>query len=405
MSWKQWLRNEPRPGREHGGSGLGSNSFDARPEILTVLIAGENTEVVTRLEQILSNELPATARVQTTTLGRATDGVVQELPQRIVLVMDPEDARCLNTLRELRDLGIEHILAVGPSDQANLILSAIQQGAYQYLGIDQIDSELTRLLKQGSPAASVSRKNVGKVISVVGAQGGCGTSTCVTNLALAMAQKYQPIGLIDLDLQRGDVMALLDLETHHTIADLCRNASRLDRAMFDQCFARHEGGVMALAAPSGFDHASAVTPVGIRKILNMARMVFPFTFIDMPHNGTEAERQALLQSDNVLVVTILDFTALRHARRLLGYLQAIGVADDRVHLVINRGNRPQEMTTQDAKRILQRDARFWIPEDAKNVNHANNHGTPLVVVAPRTRAAKAISEMAYQLNGKSGSAR
>ena len=383
------------------GSARSVQSATASP--LKVLVAGNHAESLARVENSLTNELSATDTVIALSLSRMIDRAVQELPQRIVLLLDGGDRQGLDTLRELVDLGFEQILVIGPTDHAELILKVIQQGAYQYLGLDQINSELVPLLRRGGAAKQSEWQNAGQVISIVGTHGGCGASTCATNLALAMAREDSSVALIDLNLLRGDVAALLDLEAPHTIADLCQNAARMDRAMFDQCFVRHAGGIAALAAPRQIGQGGQVTPVGIRKVLNMAQMEFPFTLIDLPHTATDVERQVLLRSDRVLVVTLLDFTALRHTRRVLTYLQEIGIDETRIHLVVNRGNRPRELSRQEARRILERDARFWVPEDAKNVNYANNRGTPLVLTKPRSSAAKAIREIARELRGDAGS--
>ena len=382
------------------GSGAVRSVPSATSTPLKVLVAGNNAESLARVENRLTNELSATDTVVALALSQTIDRAVQELPQRIVLLLEGSDRGGLETLRELVDLGFEHILVIGPTDHADFILKVIQQGAYQYLGYDQVGSELIPLLKRGSAAVHGERQDAGQVISIVGTHGGCGASTCATNLALAMARGDSSVALIDLNLPRGDVAALLDLEAPHTIADLCQNAARMDRAMFEQSFARHEGGVAALAAPRQIGQDGQVTPVGIRKVLNMAQMEFPFTFIDLPHTASDVERQVLPRSDRVLVVTLLDFTALRHARRVLTYLQEIGIDDERIHLVVNRGNRPGELSRQEARRILEREARFWIPEDAKNVNYANNRGTPLVLMKPRSAAAKAIRDIARQLSGR-----
>lgn len=400
VSWMQWFGSPPRGTAAGRGRTAAAPARPSSVATMTVLVAGNRDDLVVRVKECLANDLPATARVLAMPLRQLVDRAVAELPQRIVLLLEPEDARGLATLRELKDLGFGNIVAVGPGDQAHLILNSIQQGAFQFVGTDQIASELPRLVKQGDGASDQSRASAGKVISVLGTQGGCGASTCATNLALTLAQKYQSVALIDLDLRRGDVAALLDLETRHSVADLCRNVARMDRAMFDQCFTRHESGVAALAAPRPFERGGQVTPVGVRKLLNMARMAFPFTLVDLPHTASESERQTLLHSDEVLVVTILDFTALRHARRVLAYLQGIGISDEAIRLVVNRKNRPQEMSLSEARRILQREFSFWIPEDAKHVNHANNHGTPVVAMAPKARVSKAIREMAFALNGR-----
>src|SRR5258706_561520 len=76
---------------------------------------------------------------------------------------------------------------------------------------------------------------------------GSGSSTLAVNLATALAKDHKSCLLLDLNLGAGDLAALLDLKPTHTLADLCRNSTRMDQAIFERSLVRHSSGILLLS--------------------------------------------------------------------------------------------------------------------------------------------------------------
>src|SRR5207302_477550 len=110
--------------------------------------------------------------------------------------------------------------------------------------------------------------------------------------------------------------------------DLCVNVNRMDRVLFERSLVRHTSGVQLLAPPSQLKDVEHVTTEGIRKVLNLARTVFPYVVIDLDHSFDPEQVEALLQADIILLVFRLDFASLRNARRTLEYLERLGIDRD-----------------------------------------------------------------------------
>ena len=75
-------------------------------------------------------------------------------------------------------------------------------------------------------ASQVGHGETGKLIAALAPSGGSGTSTLAVNLATVLAKQHKTVGLIDLNLETGDLATLLDLKPTYTIVDLCHNIAR-----------------------------------------------------------------------------------------------------------------------------------------------------------------------------------
>jgi pilus assembly protein CpaE len=128
--------------------------------------------------------------------------------------------------------------------------------------------------------------------------------------------------------------------------------------------------------------------------LSMARRLFNHVVADLEDCFHEEQVAALRQATGILLVARLDFTALRNARRVLDHLNTLRVARDCVRVVINRHGQPGELPTSEAEDALGEKLVYFIPDDAKTFNAANNTGVPAVLKFPKTKVAQGIAELA-----------
>jgi pilus assembly protein CpaE len=321
----------------------------------------------------------------------------QVLPQvqaeLVVVVVTPEPERGLEIVRQLRRGPATFIVAVGQVADPKLILRALQQGADHF--VDQTDLEmgleaiLSRLrIKQEGAQPS------GRLVCVLATSGGSGASTLAVNLAAVLAKEHQKCALLDLNAGRGDQAALLDLKPAFNLADLCLNLGRLDRAMFDKMLIRHASGVHLLAAPQTFSDTRVVTPAGVNQALNLARTHFPFVVVDVEDCFHEEQITSLRQASTILLVSRLDFTSLRNARRILGHFGDLDISRTRVRVVINRYGQPNELPVAEAEDALGEKLAHFIPEDPKTINGANNAGIPAVLKAPQAKVSQSFTQLA-----------
>jgi pilus assembly protein CpaE len=317
----------------------------------------------------------------------------------VVVVLAPDFERALAVLPTVSRLSQGKVLAVGPASDSKLVLRALRGGASDYVDSAELETELAAAVGRLLEAAKGPVKS-GLLIALLAPNGGSGSSTIAVNLATVLAKEHKSCALIDMKLETGDLSALLDLKPTFTLADLCRNSSKLDRVMFERSLVKHDSGVGLLAAPHHFDDVNLVKPEGVTQAITLARASFPFIIADLDHSYREEQRVVLRQADFVLIPFRLDFASLRNVRRTLEYLEALDVKSEKIHLIVNRFGQAHEVPAAKAEEALGRKIVHYIPDDPKAVNRANNHGVPVVIEAPSARVSRSLVQLAMFVDGR-----
>ncbi len=311
----------------------------------------------------------------------------------IAVVLSPEPERGLEVLRRLRRGTSRLLLAVGQASDSRLILQALNCGADHYLADDELEGGLDGVLSRVA-GKEIDVAPQGRLLGILSCSGGCGASTLAVNIATTLARDHGKCGLIDLKPGRGDLPALLDLRPQFHLADLCRNLSRLDRAMVEKTAVHHPSGVSLLAAPPSFGDARAVTPQGVAATVAVVRRLYSHVVADLEDCFHEEQVTVLRQATGILLVARLDFTALRNTRRVLDHLAQLGLPRDGIRVVINHRGQPGELPVEEAEDALGEKLAYFIPEDPKTFNAANNTGIPVVLKYPKAKVAQSIVELA-----------
>lgn len=315
----------------------------------------------------------------------------------LVVVLSPFPDRALNLVRKVRSQVAGSVLAVGLASDSKLILRALHEGADHYLDEAELEPQLEAVLQRLQIKEEGIRQPAGRVMALLGSSGGTGASTLAVNLAGVLAREVGRCALIDLKPGIGDLAALLDVKPTHNLADLCLNAARMDRAMFESALVLHPSGVHLLAPPQMYEDIRLVTAQGVNKTISLARDSFRFTVVDLEDCYHEEQVAVLRQSEFVLVVFRLDFTSLRGTKRILDYLDQAGIGGERVRLVINRYGQAKELPLSQAEDALGRKITSLVPDDPKSINAANNAGEPVVFRTPSSKVAQSIVHLANGL--------
>lgn len=360
-------------------------------------IASDHDAITLRVRELLLRDglsCPA-SRIESIEMASGQLGKLRS--ELIIVVLSPDIERSLPVVRQLRGRSQGYLLAIGPIDDSTLILRAIREGADEYLNEDDLEAELEgALLRLMAERPHVTEP--GRLVSVVAPNGGCGASTLAVNLAAGLAARHNRCALFDFRLASGDLAAMLNLKPAHTLTDICRNASRLDFGMFENSLAVHQGGIHLLAAPDTYEELEYITLQGIRVAVNLARERFRHVVVDLDHNMSQEEREILQSSDDVLLAFRLDFNSMRNAYRTLEYFDQLGISRQRVRPVVCKYGQPKEVPYTKAENVLGMKIYHFIPDDANQVNAANNEGLPVVFRAPRCKAAKSLRKLAQKMS-------
>jgi pilus assembly protein CpaE len=366
---------------------------------MRAFIVSDHEATTVKVRQALLAEGVDCPAAQVISPSLAANHLASAQPDLVVVVLLPDPERALAVLPVLRHQAHARLVVVGPASDTKLVIRSLREGAGDYIDEAELATELRAALER-MRAESHIQENLGRTIAILAPSGGSGSSTLAANVATVLAREYQRVALLDLKLTNGDLAALLDLKPTHTLADLCQNAARLDRVMFERSLVQHTSGVHLLAAPRTFLNIGQVTPDGVRQALGLARSLFPYVVVDLDHSFREEQAQVLRQADIVLIVMRLDFTCLRNSQQALDYLAALGVPSDRVRLVVNRYGQPKEVPAAKAEEALGVKVFHYIPDDPKTVNRANNSGVPLVLESPSAKVSRSVTQLAESINGR-----
>jgi pilus assembly protein CpaE len=197
----------------------------------------------------------------------------------------------------------------------------------------------------GDSEAAAAGGLAGRIVVVTGAKGGVGTSTIALHLALAAvaALPGRPVCLVDLDLQAGDVGALLDVPPRRSIADLVDVADELSYRHLNDTLYGHPSGLSVLPAPHEGEREDEVTVEVTHNVLAALRTRHDLVVVDAGAYVYGASGAAYDLADRVVIVATPDLPALRGARRLLELWERLEVTPADTRLLVNRVSRKVEL--------------------------------------------------------------
>lgn len=300
----------------------------------------------------------------------------QRLPHVTILVASADQS--IGTMRT--------VLAAGATDFLSLPLNAAELGKALYK------------FTQKAVAAPTGDTVNGEVIAIYGARGGLGTTTLTVNLAVKMASLTDSkVGLVDLDLQRGDVGTFLNLTTTQSLASMSSATGDIDHLFLESVLTRHPSGVHVLPAPHDLEEADLVTREHVVAAIELLRSQFRYSLIDTPRMLTDATLAAFEQCDRILLLTDLSIPGIRAGQRIVDLLTRVDIAADRVDLLLTVPAK-SEVKVDDATKAIGRAPMIIIPRDDISATEAMNAGAPLNGTRDSVLS-QAILELASKLTG------
>ena len=217
-------------------------------------------------------------------------------------------------------------------------------------------------------------------VAVVSPKGGCGKTTVAVNLAVAMA-RHEPVSLVDLDMQFGDVEYALRVHPVHRMDDAVRKLTVDPHFDLDALLVPHPTGVTVLCAPSNPVDADAVDVAGAMKVLDHFVGVGRSLVIDTAAGINEFTLGALERATHHVVVTGTDVASVHAAHKLIETMMELRFDLERMRLVINRSTLRTGLTVADVEAVLGAPAALRIPDDPA-ISASMNAGAPVAAGDP-----------------------
>lgn len=333
----------------------------------------------------------------------------------LTLASSHPDAVVLDALLEGETAGIVRdvlqrqptctIVVTGTGETAPQFSRAVVAGARGFVvkpyGADQLvnvirDGYSTNRMLQDSLKADQASAVQGAVVSVYSPKGGVGTTTTAIYLAVAIAARTKAnVGLIDLDLQFGDVGVVLDLQGANDINDIIDFAT-LEPVVVEDVFMKHRSGVRALLAPRRLEGLAAIEGDKVLRLLTQLRQHFAYTVVDTSTELNDVTIAALTAADRVILVTTPDIPSLRRLRRMLTEREQLDLQSKGL-ILVNRYSSRFGLQLGDIEAALSKPVSMTLASEGMAITQAINQGAMLT-----GRIGEAFDQIAQNVLGEIG---
>jgi pilus assembly protein CpaE len=260
----------------------------------------------------------------------------------------------------------------------DLLMQAMRSGVREFLSppIDPmvVREMLERLVKQ----RGIPETDTDKLIVVVGAKGGVGTTTVSVNIAVQLARSAgKRVVVIDFGHPLGHCALLLDLEARFSFRAAVESLDRLDSHLFSGLLATHKSGVQVLAGASNADDWDRISPASLARVVNVAQSSFDFVIVDLGCNSSTEWSPVLRLARQVILVTETNVPSLWSLERQITMLRSVGVESARLRLIVNRWHKPDDEALGAFEKRTKMKIFERLPNDYKAVSRAVNMGAEL----------------------------
>jgi pilus assembly protein CpaE len=288
--------------------------------------------------------------------------------------------------------------------RTELVVAAMRAGASDVVAPNVSHQELLDTLDRARDAATRRRESTivakdsggrGQVIVVLSPKGGAGKTTISTNLAVGLADAMGSgqVGLLDLDVQFGDLSHAMNLMPEHNLGDAAL-ASRqgLDSTTLKIFLTAHRSGAFVLPAPESLVQAEDVGADHVKTVLDLMTDLFPVVIVDTAAGIGEHALMAIEFATDVLFVASPDTPTIRALRREVEAFELIGLVSAERHLIVNRVEGRGGIGIGEIESTIGLPVTHQIPR-SRGVTVSTDEGIPILEDGGRDPAAKALREL------------
>jgi Flp pilus assembly CpaE family ATPase len=252
------------------------------------------------------------------------------------------------------------VIVLSAGDSESLALRMIQEGAEDYLVKSSCNPELlvravryavVRRRSQVGRGRAGASAEIARVIGVLGAKGGVGTTSVACFLAAELRrQTAQKVLLADLDVQAGMASFLMAVEPKYSMLDATRNLDRLDRSCWDGIVTRSSSDFDIIASPCLLG-GGELDPDSLRQVFTLVRSFYRWIVADLGRvsvvSTTLADRV-----DELFIITSTSIPSLYQAKRAVDAFVRTGMERDRLRLIVNQAEEGQALSGSELNTIF-----------------------------------------------------
>ncbi len=276
-----------------------------------------------------------------------------------------------------------------------------QAGAKGYLVKPFSSEELTEAVQTFSKSGMAQGS---EVLAFFSPKGKSGKTTLIANLAMSLAARSgEPVGIIDADLQFGDMAVFFNLEPKSTIVEATRDSKFLSPITLNPYFMTvpEAENIRVLCGTKKPEFAEMVEIAPFEDVVRMAQSLFRYVLIDLPPGFNPISVAAAeLAATTYMVAMVGGGFEVLHMKRALDVFKAWPDYEQRVKTIFTRVSPCTEKERELLEQELGYPVSFILPNEYLLVSAAANSGRMAVDVQPDTPLSKNINRLSKDIMGR-----
>jgi pilus assembly protein CpaE len=368
-----------------------------KTQVLGLKLSKKGGELIQKLTA--SNELLELLEVESS-LEEFERRAMSVRPGLMVIEYRSNLPALVDLLERLRvQLPSSPVVALSKGKDPDEIIQAMRLGVREFLviGPELLASFSEAVLRLKQPTAA--DEPTGRIIGIMGAKGGVGTSSIAVNLAWGLSQVHaQRVALVDLDLYGGNQAFLLDMEPERDFSDVAREFDRLDQVLLDSFMVEVAPALRMLGAPEDPSEAEVITSEHVLTVLDELAKTHAYVLCDLGDGLEESTLAAMDRSEKILLVLEPTLVGVKAALRTALLSQRLGHDEDKTQFIVNRANARRAVRAGEINGALGRNALAFLPNDYPTLTEASNIGRPVLRFKPKCPWAKSLMKTAKGLH-------
>jgi pilus assembly protein CpaE len=287
-----------------------------------------------------------------------------------------------------------------PEPDPQLLLEAMRSGVQEFLPKPVTPEAFRETLERFvADTTAPEKRESERLIVVMGAKGGVGSTTVAVNLAVQLSHKLKKrTVLIDFGRPLGQAHLMLNLTPRFNVRDAVENMNRLDSHFFAGLLTEHRSGLELLGGVTQPEEWERISIPSMNRVINVAQSTFDAVVVDFGTQFATEWAPVLRSARAIVLVAETNVPALWALERHLLGLLGMGVEASRLQIVINRWRRADQEALKTVEKNIKHPIFSVIPNDYRQVSDAINMGTPLMGNHNNPLVSK-FAQLAAQLTG------
>lgn len=376
----------------------------SEPRLIAFLADDITRETVTRIVSQLGWR---NAVIGQGGIAAAAQTVDAAAPPGLLLIDISDNEDPLSAMDALAEIcpPATRVVTVGTSNDIMLYRRLLAMGVVDYLhkpvAFEALYEALMQATRPPERAASAPATKEARVIAVIGARGGVGTTTVAAAIGWCLSEVHQQrTAMLDLDLQFGNLALGFDLEPGRGLREALEHPERIDSLFLSGAMNGTSERLRILSAEEPLDDHPLLDPSAVDPLLSALNDDFDCVIVDLPRALDGMARRLLARTETTVIVTDMSLAAMRDTHRLLNLVTVLRPGTTPLLLanrigMLNRG----EIARAEFEKSIGRKIDYLIPFDAKAASAMAEHGKAMPAAARSSKAATELRRIAATLSG------